>query len=48
LVASTTCALIGGLSIGSLVREPTKFLRRLPALLAAAVALFVVAVVFFS
>jgi hypothetical protein len=48
LVASTTCALVGGLSIGFLVRDPTKLLRRLPALLATAIALFVIAVVFFS
>ena len=48
LVAGATCALLGGLAIGFLVRDPTRFLRHLPSLLAAAIALFVVTVVFFS
>ena len=48
LVASTTCGLVGGLAIGPLVRDPARFLRRLPTLLAATIALFVVTVVFFS
>lgn len=47
-IVSGTCALVAGPSVRFLVRDPAGFLRRLPAVLAAVIALFVVTVVFFS
>jgi hypothetical protein len=47
-VASVACAFPTGLAIGALVRAPERWLRILPTLLAAAIALFVVAIAFFS
>jgi hypothetical protein len=46
--ASSAFALPAGLALGLLVRDRERFLSRLPALLAAAIALFIIAVVFFS
>jgi hypothetical protein len=47
-VASVACALPAGVAIGCLVRDHRRWLRILPALLAAAIALFVVAIAVFS
>ena len=47
-IASAACAFPTGLAIGFLVRAPERWLRLLPTLLAAAIALFVVTVAFFS
>ena len=47
-IASASCAAVVGMSTGLLVRDPARFLRRLPALLAAVIAVFVVTVVFFA
>jgi hypothetical protein len=46
-LASAICALPAGLALGLVVRDRALWLRRLPALLAAAIALFVVTIVFF-
>jgi hypothetical protein len=47
-VASAACALPAGVTIGCLVRDHRGWLRMLPALLAAAIALFVVTIAVFS
>ena len=47
-IASVACAFPTGLAIGSLLRDPERWLRILPTLLAAAIVLFVVTVAFFS
>jgi len=47
-VASAACALGAGVAIGYLVRDPGRWLRILPAVLAVAIALFVVTIVFAS
>jgi hypothetical protein len=47
-VASAACALGAGLAIGPLVRDHARWLRILPAVLAAAIALFVVTILFAS
>jgi hypothetical protein len=47
-VAGAACALPAGLAIGSLVRDPERWLRLLPTLLTTAIALFVLTVLFFS
>jgi hypothetical protein len=47
-VASAACALGAGVVIGCLARDHERWLRILPALLAAAIALFVVTIVFAS
>lgn len=46
--ASAICALPVGVAIGRLVRDHRRWLRILPALLAVAIALFVVAIAVFS
>jgi hypothetical protein len=47
-VASAACALVGGVVMGPLVRDHGRWLRILPAVLAVAIALFVVTIVFAS
>jgi hypothetical protein len=47
-VASAACALGAGVVIGPLVRDHERWLRILPAVLAVAIALFVVTIVFAS
>ena len=46
-LASAVCAVPAGLALG-IVRGPAGWLRRLPAILAAAIALFIVTIVFFA
>ena len=47
-VASAACALAAGVVIGPVVRDHARWLRILPAVLAAAIALFVVTILFAS
>jgi hypothetical protein len=47
-VASAACALGAGVAIGPLLRDHGRWLRILPAVLAAAIALFVVTILFAS
>jgi hypothetical protein len=47
-LASAACAVPVGLALGIVVRDRALWLRRLPAILAVAIALFVVTIVFFA